>query len=69
MSNKNKGQKPENNIIAISRCLAEDCAKKSQRADFCDEHFAWFKAGLINKKGEKVKDFERKLQHFTAKAS
>ena len=73
MSKKEKGgnqqQGNADNVITISRCLSEDCAKKSQRAGFCNEHFAWFKAGLVTKTGEKVKDFDKKFQHFAAKAS
>ncbi len=43
------------------------CAKKEARAGFCDEHFLWFKEGLINRKGEKPSDFDKKYQNFMRK--
>lgn len=46
------------------RCPVEGCSKKGERANFCPEHFAWFKEGLINKKGEKPRDFDKKYQAF-----
>jgi hypothetical protein len=57
-----------NNVISLAdnRCLSEGCKAKSKRAGFCDEHFEWFKAGLITKEGKYVIDFEKKYQHFLA---
>tara|TARA_B100001248_G_C27399748_1_gene469154 strand:- start:84 stop:296 length:213 start_codon:yes stop_codon:yes gene_type:complete len=70
MSKKQKSQDQQaQNVISISRCQAEDCAKKDKKAGFCEEHYVWFKEGLITKKGEKVKDFDKKWQHFMARAS
>lgn len=45
-------------------CHALGCKEKDHKLSFCDEHFRQFKFGLINKKGEKVLDYERKLEHY-----
>lgn len=45
-------------------CHAIGCKDKDQRFNFCDEHFRQFKFGLITKTGEKVVDYERKLEHY-----
>ncbi len=61
----NKPLTPSNVIsLADNRCNAEGCKSKSKRAGFCNEHFDWFKAGLINKEGKQVVDFDKKYQHF-----
>ena len=44
------------------RCPVEGCSKVASRAGFCDHHFAWFKEGLVNKKGDKPRDFDKKYQ-------
>lgn len=58
-----------NNVISISSglCKSEGCKSKATRADFCEDHFIWFKAGLINKNGAKVPDFDKK--HYSWAAS
>ena len=63
---KEKQQLVPNNVISLadSRCIAEGCKSKSKRANFCPEHFEWFKAGLITKEGKQVVDFDKKYQHF-----
>lgn len=48
------------------RCHSEGCKAKSTKAGFCDEHFAWFKAGLITKEGAKAQDFEKKYYQYMA---
>ena len=48
------------------RCKAEGCKSKSSKAGFCEEHFAWFKAGLITKDGARAQDFEKKYYHYMA---
>ncbi len=55
-----------NNVIPLgpTKCTAEGCSKKPVKASFCDEHFEWFKAGLITKEGAKAADFEKKHYHF-----
>ena len=52
------------NVLSLSKCPAEGCSKKAERMDFCTEHFMWFKEGLINKKGQKPRDFDKKYQDF-----
>ena len=74
MSKDKKGapQGAGNNVVSISMCPVEKCGKKASRMEFCDEHFSWFKEGLISRKGEKPKDFDKKYQAFllrTKKAS
>ncbi|HEX4925522.1 MAG TPA: hypothetical protein VFV50_15620 [Bdellovibrionales bacterium] len=45
-------------------CLAEGCSKNAERAEFCTEHFRWFKLGLITRTGARAKDFDKKfIQH------
>ncbi|MGE0526878.1 MAG: hypothetical protein AB7G93_15635 [Bdellovibrionales bacterium] len=46
-------------------CCVEKCTKKADRLGFCPEHYTWFKEGLINKKGQKPSDFDKKYQAFT----
>ncbi|MBK9294028.1 MAG: hypothetical protein IPM57_06220 [Oligoflexia bacterium] len=66
----NQKEKQENNVVQLpSRCKAEGCSKKSERAEFCNEHFTWFKEGLVTKEGKKPLDFERKLYYFNRRKS
>jgi len=60
----NKKQENNNVLQMPSRCKVEDCTKKSDKAEFCAEHFMWFKEGLVTKEGKKPVDFERKLYYF-----
>lgn len=55
-----------NNVVSLAdaRCTAEGCKSKHTRAGFCNEHFDWFKAGLITKEGKPAMDFDKKYQHF-----
>lgn len=52
---------------ATERCPAENCKKSAERMHFCSEHFAWYKEGLINKRGQRPTDFDKKYQHFMRK--
>ncbi|PIU01334.1 MAG: hypothetical protein COT74_02200 [Bdellovibrionales bacterium CG10_big_fil_rev_8_21_14_0_10_45_34] len=54
-------------LVVNDRCVADGCKSKQKRAQFCSEHFVWFKEGLISKHGQKPKDFERKYTQFLAK--
>lgn len=45
-------------------CKAEGCKKKSDKMDFCNEHYDWFKFGLITREGVKPIDFDKKYQSF-----
>ena len=66
MSKKEGKQQNQNNNnvahLADSRCPV--CNSKATKSSFCEEHFLWFKEGLINRKGEKPKDFDKKYQAF-----
>lgn len=66
---KNTEKQIPNNVVPLSggKCIAEDCKKKPSRAGFCEEHFDWFKAGLITKEGMKAADFEKKHYHYDLK--
>lgn len=58
-----------NNVVSISatNCSVDKCGKKTERMGFCSEHFAWFKEGLINKKGERPSDFDKKYQAYVTR--
>lgn len=60
---KDKGA-PSNVVGMPVNCCAEKCAKKADKMNFCPEHYAWFKEGLLNKKGQKPSDFDKKYQAF-----
>jgi hypothetical protein len=64
MSDKNTGKKAGGGAD-VNICVA--CPKKVSKANFCEEHFVWFKEGLINRKGEKPSDFDKKFQAFARK--
>jgi hypothetical protein len=72
MSKKEQGQKPAGQApaggnvasIVIDRCKVDGCKAKSAKAGFCEEHFVWFKEGLVTVDGHNAKDFEKKYQHF-----
>jgi hypothetical protein len=56
---------PKDNVVQMSTtCCVEKCGKKSDRLNFCPEHYMWFKEGLINKKGQRPSDFDKKYQAF-----
>ncbi|MEK6554001.1 MAG: hypothetical protein AABZ31_02075 [Bdellovibrionota bacterium] len=56
------------NVTAMpDRCLAEGCNKGQSKLAFCEEHFVWYKEGLVNKKGERPSDFDRKYALFMRK--
>ncbi|MDZ4676195.1 MAG: hypothetical protein SGI74_01690 [Oligoflexia bacterium] len=56
----------KNNVISLpGMCLAESCKSKSEKANFCMEHFDWFKEGLITKEGRKPTDFNKKFYDYS----
>ncbi len=57
------------NVIQMTptSCCVEKCTGKTHKLGFCADHFVWFKEGLVNKKGEKPADFDRKYQAFMMK--
>lgn len=58
-----KGKKHE---AVAGHCAAQGCKKEDKRFSFCDEHYEWFKFGLVKKSGEMVPDFDKKYEHFLA---
>lgn len=53
------------NVASLpTHCKAEGCKKKSEKMDFCSEHYEWFKWGLVTKEGKKPLDFDKKYQSF-----
>ena len=46
-------------------CCAEKCGKKADRLNFCPEHYAWFKEGLLSRQGVRPSDFDKKFQAFS----
>lgn len=65
---KNLEKQIPNNVVALgpTKCVAEDCKHKPERAGFCQTHFEWFKAGLITKDGLKAQDFDKKYYQYEA---
>jgi hypothetical protein len=66
MSTKLKHQQQQSkdggNVVGLSRCTCEGCNKKADLMNFCQEHYDWFKFGLITKEGKKPTDFDKKYQ-------
>lgn len=63
--NQNNNQNQNQNIVSMpQKCKSEGCKQKDQRMGFCNEHFVWYKEGLITAKGQMVKDFDKKFQAF-----
>ena len=50
--------------VGSASCCVEKCAKKADKMNFCPEHFAWFKEGLVTKKGVRPMDFDKKYQAY-----
>ncbi len=61
-----KGKKQEVEATGSESCKCGGCKKPQARFTFCPEHYEWFKFGLINKAGQRVVDFDKKFDHFTA---
>lgn len=63
---KNLEKQVPNNVVplASAKCSAEGCKSKPSRAGFCEEHFEWFKEGLITKEGLRASDFDKKYYHY-----
>ena len=68
MADKNAPKK-ESNVISLadSKCVAEGCKHKSARAGFCNEHYTWFKEGLLTIEGYHAKDFDKKHALYMAR--
>lgn len=71
MADSNFSKQIPNNVVSLesSRCCSEGCKKKSEKANFCAEHFDWFKAGLITREGARASDFDKKhYQYMSARS-
>lgn len=56
---------PLSNVVAFTnRCAVKDCKKSPTLVNFCNEHYDWFKFGMITKNGDKPVDFDKKHQAF-----
>lgn len=56
----------KDNVVEMkTSCCVEKCTKKTDRLNFCSEHYAWFKEGLINRAGQKPTDFDKKFQAWS----
>jgi hypothetical protein len=62
-----KDNKASNVESLPDKCAAEGCKGRQQRMHFCNEHFGWYKEGLLNKKGQRPTDFDKKYQHYLHK--
>lgn len=45
-------------------CLCKGCKGRPEVFGFCVEHYDHYKFGLINKKGDRVPDYDQKLDHY-----
>lgn len=52
--------------VGAGHCVAQGCKASEKQFTFCSDHFEWFKFGLLKKGGERVMDFDKKLEHFNA---
>lgn len=64
---KDKGASNVVPMPGATTCCVEKCTKKSDKMNFCPEHYMWFKEGLVTKKGEKPTDFDKKYQAFVSR--
>lgn len=67
MATKLKHQAPEansSNVVSLNKCTAEGCKHRADVMSFCNEHYDWFKFGLITKEGKRPTDFDKKFQAY-----
>ena len=59
-------EKKEGKVLSLpGMCIADECKKRSEKANFCMEHFDRFKEGLITKEGRRPSDFEKKFSDYS----
>lgn len=60
-----------NNVVALgpTKCTAEGCKSKPERAGFCGEHYTWFKEGLLTMEGYRAKDFDKKYHAWLRRSA
>lgn len=51
-------------VTSIVKCMSKECKRPPQRLGFCDEHYRWFKEGLITRQGLNAQDFDKKMRAF-----
>ena len=51
-------------VTLPTHCKADGCKKKSEKMEFCSEHYDWFKWGLLTREGSKPIDFDKKHQAY-----
>jgi hypothetical protein len=61
-----KDKKIQVTASSVEHCKCSGCKKTEARFTFCDEHYEWFKFGLISKTGAKVSDFDKKMDHYAS---
>ena len=62
-------QMPMNVVpLKAEKCVSEGCKKDPEKANFCGEHFVWFKEGLITVSGQRAKDFDKKYHAWLRRA-
>lgn len=61
-----KSDKSQGNVVSLAAvmCHVPKCSGKIDRMGFCAKHHEEYKFGLINQKGERPIDYEKKLEHF-----
>ena len=64
-------QIPAAKVINLNplKCTAEECKTAPDKAGFCQEHFTWFKEGLITVQGSRAKDFDKKYHAWLRRKS
>lgn len=55
--------------LVAEKCTAEGCKAKPSKANFCNEHYTWFKEGLLTLDGKKAKDFDKKYHAWMRRKS
>ncbi len=64
MSGKDKKHGKEDSTGGFSPCKFKACKHSPSKFGFCSEHFDQFKFGLINKVGEYVPDYDKKIDQY-----
>jgi hypothetical protein len=59
------------NVAAFKseKCIAEGCKSDPARANFCTEHYTWFKEGLVTMDGYRARYFEKKYHDWLRRTS
>lgn len=60
------GAEKKDEKVGPGHCTAVGCKATEKTFSFCEQHFDWFKFGLLKKSGERVMDFDKKVEHYNA---